>query len=101
MLVKIMPPEDTSKIAYYRASTGNSSCEVLANASSFACLIGGLPAGSQFEVETVACLSNGICSSPVISQGYTLPDGMLEHVHSFYNQTKAKLYIVRYHFKLL
>ncbi len=75
MLVTITPPEETSGIAFYRALAANISCEVLANMTSLACLITGLPAGSQFEVEAVACAPNGVCSSPISGQGYTLPDG--------------------------
>ncbi len=82
MLVTITPPEETSGIAFYRASAANSSCEVLANMTSLVCLIGGLPSGSEFEVEAVACASNGVCSAPISGQGYTLPHGRLKYTNS-------------------
>ncbi len=75
MLISITPSEETSGIAFYRASAGNSNCQVLANMTSLVCLISGLPAGSQFEVEAVACGSTGVCSPPISGKGYTLPDG--------------------------
>ncbi len=94
MLVSITPPEETLGIAFYRASAGDSSCQVLANIASLACLIRNLPAGSKFEVEAVACASNGVCSSSVSVQGYTLPDGRLEYSSSYtYKYTFNILFI--------
>ncbi len=87
MLVVITPSNDTSEISFYRSSAGGSNCEVLANASPLSCLITDLPAGSSFAVETVACASNGVCSSPIIGHGYTLPDGIFGY-HNYSNSLR-------------
>ncbi len=65
---------NTFGISFYRASAGNSNCEVKASMSPLVCLITGLPAGSRFEVEAFACESSGTCSAPVNAEGFTLPD---------------------------
>ncbi len=89
MLITITPREETSGIAFYRASAGNSNCQVLANMTSLVCLISGLPAGSQFEVEVVACGSTGVCSPPFRGKGYTLPDGKFASSRSPHKKTPA------------
>ncbi len=86
MLVTITPPEETSGITFYRATSGDSGCQALATMTSLACLISNLPAGSKFEVEAVACASNDVCSSSVSAQGFTLPDGRLEYSSSYINK---------------
>ncbi len=91
MLVTITPPEETSGITFYRASTGDSSCQVMANVTSLICSITGLPAGSKFDVEAVACTSNSVCSAPISGQGYTLPDGMVKFTRSAL--LKARFYL--------
>ncbi len=82
MRVTFMPPEGASGIAFYRATTGESRCQVSANETPLTCSISGLTAGSKFEVEAVACESDDICSSSISGEGYTLPDGMLELTRS-------------------
>ncbi len=77
MEVTISPPSVTSGISFYRASAGDSSCKVPPDVSSLVCLIRNLPAGSRFEVKAYACTTGGVCSSPVVADGYTLPDGNL------------------------
>ncbi len=73
--VTIVPPNITSSISFYRASAGNSSCEVRANMSSLSCLITSLSSGSRFNVRAFACASSGVCSAAAVVEGYTLPDG--------------------------
>ncbi len=75
MEVTIAPPNITLSISFYRASAGNSSCEVSANMSPLSCLITGLSSGSRFNVRAFACSSSGVCSAPAVVEGYTLPDG--------------------------
>ncbi len=72
MAVTIMPPLSTFGISFYRASAGNSNCEVKASMSPLICLITGLPAGSRFAVEAFGCELSGACSAPVIAEGFTL-----------------------------
>ncbi len=78
MEVTISPQSVTSGISFYRASAGDSSCEVPANASPIVCRVKNLPAGSRFEVKAYACTIGGVCSSPVVATGYTIPDGNLK-----------------------
>lgn len=77
MAVTVTPPEDTSGISYYMASTERiSSCRVLASTTPLTCMLEGLPsAGTEFAVEVVACSSDDVCSGAVSGNGFTLPDG--------------------------
>ncbi len=100
MLVAITFPEETPGIAFDRASAGDSSCRVLANMTTLVCLISGLPAGSKFEVEAVACASNGVCSSSVSAQDFTLPDGRLDNSSSYINKHPVN-HIIHLFFKPL
>ncbi len=74
VLVKFGAPSDTNGIAFYRASTGGSSCDVSANAAKRSCLVFHLSGGTRYSVQGVACAQNGQCSSHVQAFGYTIPD---------------------------
>ncbi len=92
MSVTFTPPEGASGIAFYRATTGELSCQVSANETPLTCSISGLSAGSKFGVEAVACVSDDVCSSSITGEGYTLPDGMLELTRSALLQAHGKIY---------
>ncbi len=72
--VQFEPPTTTLGIVRFRASVGGSSCEVSLNAADLTCLIQGLSAATGYAVQGVACDENDVCSIPVISSGFTLPD---------------------------
>ncbi len=73
VMMRVRQPSETAGITLYKAKSGSSTCQVSATASPPQCLIFHLPAGARVRVETVACLSNGICSLPYEAYGFTIP----------------------------
>ncbi len=76
MSVTFVAPTGNPTGTVYKASSGDHSCEVSADASPLSCPLTELSSGKQYTVEAVACLGDAKCSDPISAIGYTVPDGM-------------------------
>ncbi len=76
MSVTFVAPTGSPNGAVYKASSGEHTCEVSADASPLSCLLTGLTSGEKYTVEAFACLGDVKCSDSIPDMGYTVPDGM-------------------------
>ncbi len=75
--VTFVAATNAPKETFFRASAGDHSCEVSANAHLLSCNLTGLASGSKYTVEAVECIEDDKCSDPIRDVAYTLPDGGL------------------------
>ncbi len=74
--VTFIAPTGNPTGTVYKASSGDHTCEVSADASPLSCLLTGLISGEKYTVNAIACLGDTKCSDPISAIGYTVPDGM-------------------------
>ncbi len=86
----VAPPK-AQRETFFKASTGDHSCEVDGNAHTLSCLLTGLTSGQTYAVEAIECLEDDKCSDPVISVTSIPPDGesiffrIIEYINTTHN----------------
>ncbi len=72
--------EKNTDVSFYEAGYQRQFCSVPGGASPLVCSIGGLSAGTRYNVYAMACMAGFECSYRKFAAGYTFPDGMqLQH----------------------
>ncbi len=81
--ITFVPADTRADVEFYKARYQDKICDVNPKATPLYCILSGLVGGTQYRIQGMACTSKTDCSSVLIKDGYTLPDGKLRFFRLF------------------